>query len=183
MFYIDRFLTWLQDKRYVRVENEYMAQERNIKDPKANEPIGTEDLVHFINATLSPAASYIVCTGNVRPGNFSEKLVQRRKMRNEDRDAFFLEKEGALVSFFANNPNNYKLVENGRDLQNRVLYTVKKMTIIIVDSDESDSDLDVGSDECIERHEIEPGSSRHVWKKIFANQAEVKLFRTTAKLS
>ena len=107
----------MQAKRFARIEDEFVVQPAvaaTIDAPNANEPAGTEDLVHFINVTLSLAASYIIYTGKVYPGNFGEKLVQRVATM-EERTLFSAEKEKALVAFLAERPEAYELVVSGRD--------------------------------------------------------------------
>lgn len=142
-FFIELFLTWLQNNRYTIVDESIHPAPpapNGVEGPTLNLTVGTEDLVHFINATLSPTAAFIVCTGREVPGNFHvrEKLVQMRRVTAAQRDAFFAEKEDGLVSFLASDPNNYELSANGVDAKGRVLYDVKKSPVIVIEDSDSD---------------------------------------------
>ena len=134
--YLDNFLAWLQNRRYARVEGETSQGEES--NHQTNEAVGTEDLLHFINSTLSPTASYILCTGRATPRGFpvSEKLVQKRSPTPAERNAYFQEKEDGLMMFFLNDPNSYTLVAKEVDPQGRRLFDVKFAIIEIDDSDD-----------------------------------------------
>lgn len=86
----------------MNLEEEGMAHH---EEPEANQFVGTEDLVHFIDMAFSPAAAYILCTGKVAPNNFGEQLIQAsRGCDNRQRAKHFQEKEEGLLSFFAGSP-------------------------------------------------------------------------------
>jgi hypothetical protein len=127
---VDRFMIWMRNGRYEKVDDFATAG--------VNESVGTEDLVHFINQTLSPAAAYAICTGKTVPGNFGEKLVQRMKPSENEKNYLFDEKEQGLLKYFKSKPEAYELAENGKDGKNRQLYCVKAVAIEI--SSDSDSD-------------------------------------------
>lgn len=130
-FLINRFLTWLQSQRFAAEIS------RATNDAASNKYVGLEDLVHFIDASLSPAAAYILCTGRQGPNNFGEKLVQASIGAAEHQRAkHFQDKEDGLFNFFDVDPANFELENNGCDQAGRVLWSVRKPWIEIDDESE-----------------------------------------------
>ena len=111
--YIEKFLRWHQGGRYQAVSSSSSSSSNNSsssgRDPNAF--VETESLAWFITDTLSPATSYILCTGKAKDGNFGEKLVQNIKCSDLQRKAYFDDKENGLVEFFQSNPSGYELAE------------------------------------------------------------------------
>ena len=85
-----------------------------------NDFVRVEDLVHHISKSLSPAGSYILCTGkNHRGGkrnavlDYGEKYVQRQGAELDLKLQDFAHKERGLVAFFMNQPGVYDLELDG----------------------------------------------------------------------
>jgi hypothetical protein len=147
--YIDKFLAWLQDDRYIRIEESYREHRQKNKDtsgaavcPETNRIVGTEDLVHFINQMLSPVAAYIICTGSEPPPDVSKRewLVQQRTTNKKLLNKYFTEKENGLVRFFKTDPSNYELVLNKIDSKGVAYYDVKRNVEIVISDSDSDGE-------------------------------------------
>jgi hypothetical protein len=76
-------------------------------DTTTNTYVRVEDVVHFICDSLSSAASFILCTGKEKTGNYGEEIVQRQGCSPEVLD--YSLKERGLVSFFQAEPGFYDL--------------------------------------------------------------------------
>lgn len=96
-----------------------------------------EDIVHYLCESLSPAASYIVCTGRMKPGNYGEVAVQSTGGSNAEKFQDYCEKERGLVNFFMSEPGNFELELDGVDPKKRPKENYKvKFAVLLLDSDE-----------------------------------------------
>lgn len=78
-------------------------------DDATNPPVPIEDIVSELSKILSPAASYLVCVGNTKPGNYGEGQVQRFSHHQPDTTIDRECKYKELMDFFANRPGLYQL--------------------------------------------------------------------------
>ena len=85
----------------------------------ANDFVRVEDMVHLICESLSPAGSYIMCTGGAKKCNYGEVTVQRTNATVVQRKQDFVAKERGLVAFFKSEPGKFELelhsVNHNRD--------------------------------------------------------------------
>lgn len=112
---VDTFLRALQRGQLIIETQVHLASlsepDRGCDDTSLN--IGTNDPVdigHVVDAlsrTLSPAASYLTCLGERKPGNYGEGNVQRfgKDIADQDREP----KLRALEAYFADRPDLYHL--------------------------------------------------------------------------
>mmetsp|Transcript_24405 Transcript_24405/g.27313 ORF Transcript_24405/g.27313 Transcript_24405/m.27313 type:complete len:202 (+) Transcript_24405:361-966(+) len=111
-----------------------------------NDWVCVEDLVRYVSKSLSPAGSYLVCTGkhyrasnNIR--DYGEKYVQKQGTSQENKLRNFSEKEDGLVDFFKKNPGVYDLEPfriNQRIYTNENSYKVKLSVIEILNSSDEE---------------------------------------------
>lgn len=125
-----------------RIQQANQGEPVIIHSSDANDFVRVEDIVHFICKSVSPAASYIICTGKEKQGNYGERQVQRFGFSLEDGLQDYAVKERELVSFFKAEPGCYDIELDGYDetRQPRENYKVK-FAVFVIDSD-SDSDSD-----------------------------------------
>ena len=102
----------LEDGRHLE---EIMAGNSSTnKTTNANEYIDVQDIVHFICESLSPAASYLLCSGKEKRAsngvrNYDEMFVQQVGVSQKDKFKDYVEKEMGLVDFFKSEPGTYDL--------------------------------------------------------------------------
>ena len=103
-----------------------------------NEPVEIQDIVHYICDNLSPAGSFIVCTGSEKPGNYGERLIQREKKGAgpQARKADFATKEAGLTSYFSRFPGCYEFKYTRNDEFGRPCHTVKFREVLLESDDE-----------------------------------------------
>jgi hypothetical protein len=75
----------------------------------ANDFVRVEDMVHSICANLSPAGSYIMCTGRAKEYNYGEVTAQRINATVAQRKQDFVAKEIGIVAFFRSEPGTFEL--------------------------------------------------------------------------
>jgi hypothetical protein len=74
-----------------------------------NDFVRVEDMVHLICENLSPAGSYIICTGKAKKRNYGEVTVQRTNATVVQRRQDFVAKERGLIAFFKSEPGAFEL--------------------------------------------------------------------------
>jgi hypothetical protein len=114
---------------------------RNAPQVLTNDWVCVEDLVHHVSKSLSPAASYILCTGQHHANNdvkdYGEKYVQKQGASEDEQFQDFADKESGLVQFFKNNPGvyNLELYRNNQTMyRNTKSYRVKLAVVDLLDS-------------------------------------------------
>lgn len=108
-----------------------------------NDFVRVEDIVHFICQSLSPAASFIVCTGKEKVHgsvrNYGEKHVQNQGACTAEKKMDFQKKEAGLVDFFQSQPGTFELEFDGIDqtMFNERNYKVR-LVVLELSSDDED---------------------------------------------
>lgn len=74
-----------------------------------NEFVRVEDIVHHICQCLSPAASFRICTGKAKKGEYGEQVVQRSGHTKEEGLKDYCLKEKGLVGFFMSEPGLFDI--------------------------------------------------------------------------
>ena len=119
---------------------------RNAPQVLINDWVCVEDLVHHVSKSLSPAASYMLCTGmqhhadnNVK--DYGEKYVQKQGASEDEQFQDFALKESGLVQFFKINPGVYdlELFRNNQTMyRNTNSYRVKLSVVDLLDSSDEE---------------------------------------------
>jgi hypothetical protein len=115
---------------------------RNAPQVLTNDWVCVEDIVHHVSKSLSPAASYILCTGMQHHAkndvnDYGEKYVQKQGASEDEQFQDFAEKESGLVQFFKNNPGvyNLELYRNNQAMyRNTKSYRVKLAVVDLLES-------------------------------------------------
>jgi hypothetical protein len=98
-----------------------------------------EDIVHYICRSVSPAASYIICNGKEKKGNYGEKEFQCVGLSEEKGLQDYADKERGLVRFFAQEPGTFDLVLDSIDTTRKPSKNYKvRFTVMSLDSDSDD---------------------------------------------
>lgn len=74
-----------------------------------NDFVRVEDIVHHICQCLSPAASFRICTGKAKKGDYNEQVVQRSGHTKEEGLKDYCLKEKGLVGFFMPEPGLFDI--------------------------------------------------------------------------
>lgn len=113
-----------------------------------NDFVRVEDIVHYICESLSPAGSYIICTGKskkesktsgVLVHNYGERNVQKTRASKREKFQDYAEKERQLVAFLQSEPGVYDLEFVGRD-KNRLPNENYKVKLAVLEIGSSDED-------------------------------------------
>lgn len=117
--------------------------------PNTNDFVRVEDLVHFLCQNLSPAASYSICTGCRKQGEYGEVTVQRILVQPKNNARLaqeisgkqlvdYADKERGLVDFFKSEPGVYdlELVGVTPDKLPKENYQVRLAVVDLLDSDD-----------------------------------------------
>jgi hypothetical protein len=123
-----------------------MQAGRNAPQVLTNDWVCVEYIVHHVSKSLSPAASYIVCTGKQHHANsdvkdYGEKYVQKQGVSEDKQFQDFALKERGLVQFFRNNPGVYdlELFRNNQTMyRNTNSYRVKLSVVDLLDSSDEE---------------------------------------------
>jgi hypothetical protein len=104
----------------------------------ANDFVRVEDMVHSICANLSPAGSYILCTGKAKKYNYGEVTVQRINATVGQRKQDFVAKEKGIVAFFRSEPGTFELQLHSVDPNRtpRENYQVRFAVVDLLSDDE-----------------------------------------------
>jgi hypothetical protein len=105
------------------------------------EDVYAQDIVHYICESLSPAASYIICTGRMKPGNYGEVSVQRSGAPHAEKFQDYYDKERGLVAHFMAEPGSFdlELVIVDPKRRSKENYKVKFVVVQLID-DSSDEE-------------------------------------------
>ena len=105
---VDFFLRTCQRARLANDEHHRITDNKPRASMTQNPPVPIADVVNLISDTLSNAASFLVCVGHPKPGNYGETSVQRfhdPPRNDDDRDT----KVSSLTTFFSARPDLYAL--------------------------------------------------------------------------
>jgi hypothetical protein len=117
----------------------------------ANDFVRVEDMVHLICENLSPAGSFIMCTGRAskcnymstgraEKRNYGEVTVQRTNATVGERKQDFVAKEKGIVDFFKSEPGAFELELHSVDPNRRPSenYQVRFAVVDLLSSDDDE---------------------------------------------
>ncbi len=138
--YVSRNRVDLSVEKRIEQLNEGEAVTAGLRD--TNDFVRVEDIVHTLCKNLSPAASFMLCTGKQKAGNYGEKHVQRRASSRATSLQDYSTKEEELVKFIKTEPGTFdiRLVGYSKKKRPRENYEVS-FTVFEIDSSSDESEL------------------------------------------
>jgi len=107
------------------------------------------DLCRAISNDLSPAGSYIICTGKDKEGdddeggeprNYGEEVVQNMESTDEEKMADFEHKQKRLAMYFNSQPQDFDCRHYTDEASGRKYFEVQRAVVDLTLSDDSDVD-------------------------------------------